>query len=118
VNSTLIPARLGELATLEHAVSSSLIDWPRPERACSGLDEKTNALLRLAAVVAVGSSGRCHGLFVRRALDAGAAVEEVLGTMTTIAPILGLGRLVAATPKIALGLGYDIDAALEGLGGS
>jgi hypothetical protein len=38
--------------------------------------------------------------------------------MTTIAPILGLGRLVAATPKIALGLGYDIDAALEGLGGS
>ena len=118
MNSTLVPARLSELASLEQAVSSSFIGGPRPERPRSGLDEKTNALLRLAAVLAVGSSSVCHGVFVRRALHAGAAVEEVLGTMTTISPILGLGRLVAATPKIALGLGYDIDAALETLGGS
>jgi hypothetical protein len=30
-----------------------------------------------------------------------------------IAPIAGLGRVVAAAPDVATALGYDIDAALE-----
>jgi alkylhydroperoxidase/carboxymuconolactone decarboxylase family protein YurZ len=112
LNRTLVPTRLGELAALEHTVCShpGAAELPR-----AGLDAKTNALVQLAALLAVGSSGVAHGRFVRRALDSGASTGDVLGTMTTIAPILGLGRLVTATPKVALGLGYDVDAGLEGL---
>jgi hypothetical protein len=32
-----------------------------------------------------------------------------------VAPTVGLSRLVAAAPSIAVALGYDIDAALEHL---
>jgi hypothetical protein len=30
-----------------------------------------------------------------------------------IAPVAGLGRIVAAAPEVAIALGYDIEAALE-----
>jgi hypothetical protein len=32
-----------------------------------------------------------------------------------IAPVAGLGRIVAAAPEVATALGYDMAAALEGL---
>ncbi len=36
-----------------------------------------------------------------------------MGTLITIAPIIGLARAVSAAPELALPIGYDIDAALE-----
>jgi len=33
--------------------------------------------------------------------------------LLAIAPVAGLGRIVAAAPDVATGLGYDIPAALE-----
>ncbi|MGN6172780.1 MAG: carboxymuconolactone decarboxylase family protein [Streptosporangiaceae bacterium] len=78
-----------------------------------GLNPKTAALLQLAAVVATGSPGVCLEWSTTRALAAGASEDEVVGVLLAIAPVTGLGRIVAAAPEVAIALGYDIAAALE-----
>jgi 4-carboxymuconolactone decarboxylase len=78
-----------------------------------GLDHKTDALVRLAALIAAGASPTSYRLSVDASMEAGATVEEVLGTLLAVAPTVGLARLVSATPRLALAVGYDIDAALE-----
>ena len=107
--------RLGELAALPAAIGASPTDDGPAERPRRELNPKADALVQVAALIAVGSSCVCHRRVVRRALDSGATADDVLGTMTATAPIVGVGRLVSAVPKIALALGYDVDAAFEQL---
>ena len=45
---------------------------------------------------------------------AGASEDEIAGVLLAIGPGAGLGRVVAAAPEVAIALGYDIAAALEG----
>jgi len=79
----------------------------------SALDPKTAALLHVAACVAIGSPAVCLEWSTGRALAAGASEEEIVGVLLAIAPVAGLGRVVAAAPDVATALGYDIEAALE-----
>ena len=44
---------------------------------------------------------------------AGAAGDEIADALLAIAPVAGLGRVVAAAPDVATALGDDITAALE-----
>ena len=44
-------------------------------------------------------------------------VDEIVGTLIAVAPIVGTARVVSAAPELALALGYDIEAALEGVEG-
>jgi 4-carboxymuconolactone decarboxylase len=81
----------------------------------SALDPKTAALLRLAALVAIGSPGTCLQWSAGRALAAGATEEEIAEVLLAIAPVAGLARIVAAAPEVATSLGYDVAAALEEL---
>jgi len=83
-----------------------------PARA-SALDPKTTALLQVAASVALGSPAVCLEWSTGRALAAGASEEEIAAVLLAIAPVAGLGRVVAAAPDMATALGYDIAAALE-----
>jgi alkylhydroperoxidase/carboxymuconolactone decarboxylase family protein YurZ len=46
-------------------------------------------------------------------MAAGASEEEISDVLLAIAPVTGLGRVVAAAPEVATALGYDIAAALE-----
>ena len=77
----------------------------------STLDPKTAALLRVGACVAIGSPGVCLEWSTGRALAAGASEDEIAGVLLPIAPIAGLGGVVAAAPEVAIALGYDIEAA-------
>ena len=79
----------------------------------AALDDKTTALLRVAALVAIGSPGICLEWGAGRALAAGATEDEIADVLVAIAPVAGLGRIVAAAPDVAIALGYDIAAALE-----
>jgi 4-carboxymuconolactone decarboxylase len=79
----------------------------------SALDPRTAALLRLGAAVAIGSPGVCLEWSVGRALAAGGTEDEIADVLLAIAPVAGLGRIVAAAPDVAVALGYDIVAALE-----
>ncbi len=81
----------------------------------SALDPKTAALLQVAVSVAIGSPGVCLEWSVGRALGAGASEDEIADVLLAIAPVAGLGRIVAAAPEVAIALGYDVATALEEL---
>jgi len=82
------------------------------------LDPKVAALVRVGALAAIGSPEVCLEWSTSRALAVGATEDEIAGVLLAVAPVVGLGRIVAAAPGLAGGFGYDIDAALEDPGGS
>ena len=79
------------------------------------LDDKTTALLRLAATVAVDAAPYSFQHAVALALAAGATNDEVVASLEAVTPVTGTARVVQCAPKVALALGYDIDSALERL---
>ena len=77
------------------------------------LDAKTLALVRLAALVAVGGAVPSFGAQADAAVSAGATAAEIVDVLVGVVPVVGLPRVVAAAPKLAMALGYDTDDALE-----
>ncbi len=77
------------------------------------LDDKTRALVCLGALMAVGGDAGSYQRNVADARTAGATDDEVVATLLAVAATIGIGGLVSATSDVALGLGYDIDRALE-----
>ena len=75
----------------------------------SCLDRKSEALVRIGALLAVGASTASLRWTVEVAQAAGATDEEVLGVLIAIGPAVGLARVVAQAPRLALALGYEID---------
>ena len=76
------------------------------------LDPKTAALVRVGALVAIGSPGVCLEWSITRALAAEASDDEVTDVLLAIAPVAGLGRVTGAVPDVAAALGYDVDTTL------
>jgi 4-carboxymuconolactone decarboxylase len=81
----------------------------------AGLDPKTQALIRLGGLVAMGAAPTSYQWSAAAALDAGASAEDVVGALVAVAPISGFARVISATPEVALAIGYDIDQAFEAL---
>jgi len=75
------------------------------------LDPKTLALVRLAALVAVGGAVPSYGAHTDAAIDAGATTAEIVDVLVGVAPVVGLSRVVAAAPKLALAVGCEVDDA-------
>jgi alkylhydroperoxidase/carboxymuconolactone decarboxylase family protein YurZ len=82
-----------------------------------GLDPKTQALIRLGGLVAMGAAPVSYHWAAEAALNAGATAEDVVGALIAVAPISGLARVISATPEVALAIGYDLDQAFETLNG-
>jgi 4-carboxymuconolactone decarboxylase len=80
----------------------------------SVIDEKTAALVRVAATIAVDAAPSSFQHAVALALAAGATSEEIVASLEAVTPVTGTARVVQCAPKVALALGYDVDAALEG----
>src|SRR5512144_587762 len=100
----------------EHFVDS-VLGMGRDTVDASGLDQKTHALLRLAASLAVDAAPSSYQSIVETAQASGASVDEIVGCLIAVASTVGLARVVSAAPELALALGYDVDAALEARGG-
>ena len=83
--------------------------------ATSNLDERTAALVRVAATVAVDAAPPSFQHAVALALAAGATREEIVASLEAVTPVTGAPRVVRCAPKVALALGYDVEAALERL---
>jgi 4-carboxymuconolactone decarboxylase len=77
------------------------------------LDPKTLALVRLAALIAVGGAVPSYGAQADAAVDAGATAAEIVDVLVGVIPVVGLPSVVAAAPKLAMALGYDTSDALE-----
>ena len=80
------------------------------------LEPRTQALVRLGGLVAMGAAPLSYHWAAEAALDAGATAEDVVGTLIAVAPISGLARVISATSEVAMAIGYDLDQAFETLG--
>jgi 4-carboxymuconolactone decarboxylase len=74
------------------------------------LDAKTQALIRLGALLSVGAATVSLRWTVELAAAAGATEDEMLGVLLAIAPAVGHARVVGVAPHLGLALGYDFDA--------
>jgi 4-carboxymuconolactone decarboxylase len=79
----------------------------------SVLDERTTALIRIAATVAVDAAPSSFQHAVALAIETGVTSDEIVASLEAVTPVTGAARVVQCAPKVALALGYDVDAALE-----
>jgi 4-carboxymuconolactone decarboxylase len=100
---------LRRLALHDNALVGSLTS----ESTESALNEKTAALVRIAATISLDGATASLQHAVELALAAGATQDEIVATLEAVTPVAGTSRVVAAAPKLALALGYDVDEALE-----
>lgn len=77
------------------------------------LDDRTSSFVRLAALIVVDADTPAYQCEVRDALAAGASPEQITAVLVAIARVAGSALVMSAAPKLALALGYDVDAGLE-----
>jgi 4-carboxymuconolactone decarboxylase len=77
------------------------------------LDGRAAHLARIGALVAMDADIAAYQREVNDALAAGVSSDEVIDALVRVAPIVGAIRAMSAAPKLALALGYDVDAAFE-----
>jgi 4-carboxymuconolactone decarboxylase len=113
--STHAEQLLRGLAAGDESALRSVLDGSerqlRDPRVGSGraLPAETSALVHLAALLACGGSTTSLRLAVELAMQSGAQDDEIVEVLVTVAAIVGSARVVAAAPRLALAIGYDIE---------
>jgi len=92
---------------------AAVADRDRRVRQVPRLDARTEALMRVAALVAVDAPPSAYRSAVAAALIAGARLEDLFAVLVAIADDVGSARVISAAPRVALAAGYDVEAALE-----
>jgi alkylhydroperoxidase/carboxymuconolactone decarboxylase family protein YurZ len=75
----------------------------------SSLDIKTRGLVRLAGCIALQASPQSYEWSVTASLDGGATVEDVIGVLVALAPVVGVTRVNRAAADIATAIGLDME---------
>ena len=80
----------------------------------SGLDPRSYAMCKIAALVAMDAPPASYVFQVALALDAGVSPNEILGVLRAVAPQVGGPRVVAAAPEIMVALGLALPEGVYG----
>jgi alkylhydroperoxidase/carboxymuconolactone decarboxylase family protein YurZ len=104
---------LRRLALRDDRYISALLSEEQANITLAGIDERSHALARVAALIALDAAPASYMSAVQAGLDAGATYDEVVGTLIAVMPIVGVARVVAAAPNLGLALGYDVSEAFE-----
>jgi alkylhydroperoxidase/carboxymuconolactone decarboxylase family protein YurZ len=107
---------LTKLAIADDAFVEKLLARESSNVSESHLDQKTHALVRLGALVAMDATSPGYMWTVEAARRSGASDDEIVGCLIAALPAVGVASVVSAAPKLALALGYDVTAALEDIG--
>jgi 4-carboxymuconolactone decarboxylase len=109
----------GAVDVIELLRRLALNDEPTVRRAVSGtpgepgyagvLEPKAAALVRLGSLLSVGATTASCRVTVDVARAAGASDEEIVAVLVAVAPVVGGARLVAAAPRLALAIDYDVE---------
>ena len=97
----------------ENVVRSAIGADPPPLSGGPGLDAKTSALVRLAALLSIGAATSSCRAAVDRAPAAGASETEFVGVLLAVAPAVGGALVVGAAPRLALAIDYDVEDVAE-----
>ena len=82
-------------------------------QAGTGLDSRTFALVKIAALIAIESPPASYAWQIANALEEGATPEDILGVLRAVAPQVGGPRVVSAAPEIMLALGLALPEGVE-----
>ena len=93
----------------EKAVDAAVGAAPLPLDEPQALDDKTRALVRLAALLSIGAATASCRATVEVARAAGATDQEIVGVLLAVAPAVGGARVVGAAPRLALAIDYDVE---------
>ena len=104
---------LRKLAVRDDAYVERLLSDARASEAASALDRRASALVRIGALIALDAAPPSYMKAIEDARTHGASCDEIAGCLVAVLPTVGVARVVSAAPKVALALGYDVDAALE-----
>ena len=100
---------LRRLAVHDEVVLEAVLQTQLSAAGDSSLDNKTCGLVRLAGCIALQASPQSYEWSVTASLDAGATVEEVVGVLMALAPVVGVTRVNRAAADIATAIGLEMD---------
>jgi 4-carboxymuconolactone decarboxylase len=101
---------LSGLALGDMEVLGEATELREEARLRTGLDPRSYALVKIAALVALDSPPASYLWQVANALDAGATPKDILGVLRAVAPQVGGPKAVAAAPEIMIALGLSLPA--------
>lgn len=104
---------LRKLALRDERYIDGLLQTDRANPTMAGIDERTHALIRIGALIALNAAPPAYMDSVNAALRAGASHDEIVGTLIAVLPTVGVARVVTAAPNLGLAMGYDVSEALE-----
>jgi 4-carboxymuconolactone decarboxylase len=104
---------LRRLALRDDRFIQTLLCEERTNATLAGIDPRSHALLRIAALIAVDAAPPSYMSAVESGVRAGASYDEIVGTLIAVMPIVGVARVVSAAPNLGLALGYDGSEAFE-----
>jgi len=79
----------------------------------SGLDGRSYALVKLAALIALDAPPASYAWQVANALEEGVTPEDIVGVLFAVAPQVGGPRAIAAAAEVTLALGLSLPAVAE-----
>jgi 4-carboxymuconolactone decarboxylase len=79
----------------------------------SGLDPRSFAMVKIAALVAMDAPPASYLWQVGEALDAGVTPRDIVGILAAIAPQVGIPRVLAAAPEIMLSLDLELPGEVD-----
>jgi alkylhydroperoxidase/carboxymuconolactone decarboxylase family protein YurZ len=102
-HQTLTGLSTGDLEILDAAIGLRDVS-----RESTGLDGRSFALVKIAALIALDAPPASYAWQIGNALDEGATPEDILGVLRAVAPQVGGPRVMAAAPEIMLALGLAL----------
>lgn len=85
-----------------------MLGMQEAEREASGLDARTFALTKIAALIALDAPPASFVWQVGAAIANEVTAEDIAGVLMAIAPQVGIPKVVAAAPEIMLALGLTL----------
>jgi alkylhydroperoxidase/carboxymuconolactone decarboxylase family protein YurZ len=94
---------IGDLDILETAIGMRELGLEG-----SGLDARSYALVKIAALIALDAPPASYAWQIGNALEEGVTPEEILGVLRAVALQVGGPKVIAAAPEIMLALGLSL----------
>jgi len=107
-HATLSGVATGDMTMLEEAIGLR-----EAQLDATGLDSRTFALVKIAALIALDAPPASYAWQVANALSDGATPDDILAVLRAIAPQVGGPRVVAAAPEIMVALGLALPDGAE-----
>jgi 4-carboxymuconolactone decarboxylase len=104
---------LRKIAVRDDRYIEALLQNDRASATLAGLDDRSHALIRIAALISANAAPPAYMNCVEAALRAGATHDEIVGVLIAVLPLVGIARVVSAAPNLGLAVGYDVSDALE-----